>query len=283
MAFGFSDGAAHYRISLPVLVEPDRFDQAGTWHVLMRIGKPRVDRPDGGGGADDRDRMHAEPDTDDRSITESQRRFGLARAHALGTAPAASAASRGALPYSVVVHAYSSVEFRARAEQESFVPGSVVTLHASLTQSGLPIADAAVWATVSTPSGSSFDVELAPGVDGWQGDFVAAASGVYEARVRARGRTRAGLPVTREQLVTAVAWRGADRPGDPAGDPHAPSGAGDGDGGTGGGCHWCHLLRCVLGPDGAIDDRLLKRLAEAGIDVERLWKCLDRCCEGALR
>ena len=54
---------------------------------------------------------------------------------------------------------------------------------------------------------------LAPAEPGeFEGSFRTTAAGVYRVRVRARGRTRAGRPFTRERTVTAAVWRGGDDP-----------------------------------------------------------------------
>ena len=271
MHFAFSDGSAFFRLALPLQLQPGRFDQAGTWHALLTIGRPRVENEE---REDDPGILRGDAGARAQPIAGSdlQRRFDLAHAPH-GTHPMV---SRPSLPYSLTVHAYSSVSFHATADQESLAPGATVSLRATLTQSGLPIGDAAAWASVLTPSGATFDVALAPAAGGeWNGVFVVDRPGVYEARVRARGRTRAGVPFTREQLVTAQAWRGADRPGDPAGDPHPPTRDTDGDGHS----SWCDLLRCVLGPDGAVSGDLAERLRKTGFDVRHLWKCLDGFCD----
>lgn len=276
MHFAFSDGAAFYRLALPVLVEPGRFDHQGTWHAVLRIGKPQVERPD----HDDRDRdVVAGHSSVAFPRLTAERRLELAREAQSGLASiatlargsaAASAAThdrdRRSLPYAIVVHAYSTVAFRADADQDGYAPGATVRLRGLVTQSGIADHDAAVWGDVTTPSGSSFRVDLQPGAEDHTGSFVASSPGVYEVRLRARGTTRAGLAFTRERLVTAAAWRGGDRPDDPAGNPHEPSGGAAGD-------HWCELIDCLV-ESGTVPKELLERLRAAGIDVGRLRKCL---------
>jgi hypothetical protein len=123
------------------------------------------------------------------------------------------------VPYSVVVHTYSSLSLRASVDQSAYQPGSTVTLRASLSESGVPLTDAAVWAEVEGPGASALTVALLPGGDGWSGTFDAHEPGVYSARIRARGRTRSGVGFSRERTLTATVWRGADQPGDPAYQP----------------------------------------------------------------
>jgi hypothetical protein len=269
MQFAFSDQSAFYRLALPLQLQPNRFDQAGKWHAVLTIGKPRV----GGDFVDvDREILDARRNstTPPQAAlpSEAQRRFELARLPQYG----ASATHGGArqLPFSLVVQAYSSVSFRASAEQSGYRVGSEAHLSAVLTQSGLPIDDAAVWAEITAPSGRTTNVDLAADGARWIGSFPANEAGVHRARVRARGRTRKAVRFEREQTVTVVVWHGADRPGDPASTPRPdPVDGGDAD--------LCDFLSCVLGPDGAISERLRARLDKAGFDLGRLWKCLAKC------
>jgi len=109
---------------------------------------------------------------------------------------------------------------------------------------------------------------------------VAGGVGVHKLRVRARGRTRKGMPFTREQTLTAVVWRGGDR--------DAETGAG------GGGrlidvlnerdARLCELFKCLLRQGGAIEPELEKRLRAAGLDLDHLRKCLEgHCAHGGQR
>jgi hypothetical protein len=45
LLYVLSNGASYYRVVLPVEMQPLRFDQAGTWHVLLKIGSPLRDQP----------------------------------------------------------------------------------------------------------------------------------------------------------------------------------------------------------------------------------------------
>ena len=103
------------------------------------------------------------------------------------------------------------------------------------------------------PTASTRRVDLAP-QDGtaFAGAFTAGASGVYQCRVRAVGRSRAGYPFRREQTLTAAVWQGADsEPG-----TLTPAAA------------LCRLIECALE-----DGRLLERLKSTGVDVEHLLRC----------
>ncbi|MGK5172162.1 LodA/GoxA family CTQ-dependent oxidase [Geodermatophilus sp. CPCC 205761] len=276
MQYGTGDGVAYYRLALPVQLRPRRFDQAGTWHALLTPGRPRTGPTDDADGVDREilrgRRGPSDPPVPPRRPYEFERAFsvvaeqgGTPGAGALPDAAEADPGRRG-LPYSLVVHAFSNVSLRAQASQRSYEPGAEVALDATLTQSSLPIeGDPAVWAEITRPDGSATVLPLAPGAPGeFRAGFGTAAPGVYRARVRARGRTRAGRPFTRERTVTAAVWRGGDTP--------APSGgAGQVDEAL------CGLLSCLF-EDGVVDPSLLERLRRLGFDLDRARACLEERC-----
>ena len=86
-------------------------------------------------------------------------------------------------------------------------------MQATLTQSGVPLqGDGAVWGELTRPDGSQPRWPSRTGEPGsYTAEFAAGSAGVHKLRVRARGRTRKGMPFTREQSLTAVVWRGGDR------------------------------------------------------------------------
>ena len=175
--------------------------------------------------------------------------------------------SQRSLPYSLLVHAYSNLTMQARAVQSSYEPGALVRLTAQLSEYDTPVEHRArVHAELHAPNGTLSTVtlsEVSPGH--FEGMFQTAAPGVYSARVMARGQTYSGRPFTREQTVTAVAIAGGDRP---VPDP-APQG-GDLD-------RWCDLLRCLTGKE-VLGERLMRVLADLGMNFDALHACLDRLC-----
>jgi hypothetical protein len=181
-----SRNMAFYRVLLPAELQEGRFDQAGTWQVLLQIGRP--------GG---------------RPTLDATLAVGVSRQ-----------AVRG-LPYSVVVHSYSNISLRALAQQTSYQPGAVVNLSAFVSGSGMPITSGvSVWAEVAGPSGNTFGVTLAPEADlSFGGHFGANVAGVYRIRVRAAGTSARGWPYSREQALTAAVWAGGDNPVTPGGRP----------------------------------------------------------------
>ena len=232
--------------------------------------------------------MHASPAMRARTErvagvpTELQRQFALSQNFSTGRAAAASSfaaaaepagtGGRRTLPYSVIVHSYSSVSLRAELQQGGYDPGALMTVQATLTQSGLPLDGAAtVWAELTRPDGTvtalSFHT-VEPGQ--YAAEFVAGRAGTYRLRVRARGQTRKGLPFTRERSLTAAVWRGGDHDADTStGHGGRPNDTRD---------RLCELLECVLARGGLIQPELEKRLQAAGLDLDTLRKCLAGHC-----
>jgi MOSC domain-containing protein YiiM len=99
-------------------------------------------------------------------------------------------------------------------EQSSFEPGADLTLRALLTEYDVPVqkrAHAQIELTRSgQPATTLAMTETDPGV--FELTTKAAYSGVYYARVMAKGVTLRGRPITREQLAMAAVWKGGDNP-----------------------------------------------------------------------
>ena len=306
MRYVLGNGVSYYRLVLPTQLIADRFDQGGTWQALLTIGRPRLQR--GGDNEQGIDPgivrgQHASPAQRLRAqqrsgvMTELQRSFAVAQsasASRFGSAAggptslepngASSTGGRRTLPYSLVVHSYSNVSLRAELHQSGYEPGARVHVQATLTQSGVPLqGDGVVWGELTRPDGSQSTLSFAAtesGSSSHVADFVASGVGVHKLRVRARGRTRKGMPFTREQTLTAVVWRGGDR--------DAETGAG------GGGrlvdvlnerdARLCELFKCLLRQGGAIEPELEKRLRAAGLDLDHIRKCLGgHCAHGGQR
>lgn len=278
MRYQTGTGVAYYRIALPVQLRRGRFDQAGTWHAVLTIGRPRTEPTPADDDGVDLSVLRGRRSGPAQRVP-ARRPFEFERAFAItaeqgarpepgptGAAAATGAVAgqdRGALPYSLVVHAHSNVALRAEAVQRSYQPGAEVALRASLTQSGLPVEGGFVWAELYRPDGSTATVSLdatAPGE--FAGSFGTTTPGVYRVRVRARGRTRTGRPFTRERTLSAAVWHGGDNPVDRSGDDTL-----------------CTLLSCLL-TDGVLDRRLQERLRGLGVDLGRALECLQECGRG---
>jgi hypothetical protein len=276
MRYETGSGVAYYRLALPIELRPQRFDQAGTWHAVLQIGRPQTEpTPDNDDGVD-LSVLRGRRARADRPLPR-RRLFEFERAHAVAAEQAGQAEvetsaaarqdgpGRGAVPYSLVVHAYSSVSLRAHAGQRSYEPGAEVTVNAVLGQSGIPVEnDPYVWAEITRPDGSTEVMTLGSTGPGEFGGVVGTtAPGVYRVRVRARGRTRSQRPFVRERTVTAAVWTGGDN-------PTGPGGAGGLDGAL------CNVVTCLL-KEGVIDRTLEERLRKQGFDLGRARACLEQC------
>ena len=300
MRYVLGNGVSYYRLVLPTQLIADRFDQGGTWHALLTIGRPRV-KPsnDNEQGIDTSIArgLHASlaqrlrTQQGQGAMTEQQRSFAIAQSASTGASNFSSAVAgqtthqpggastdgRRTLPYSLIVHSYSNVSLRAELHQSSYEPGARIDVQATLTQSGVPLqGNGTVWAELTRPDGSQATLSFqADAAGSYTANFVAGATGVHKLRVRARGRTRKGMPFTREQTLTAVAWRGGDR---------------DAETGAGGGDRvidilnerderFCELLKCLLRRGGAIEPELEKQLRAGGLDLDHVRKCLEGYCK----
>jgi hypothetical protein len=280
MRYETGDGVAYFRLALPLQLRPNRFDQAGTWHAILTIGRPQLEAtPEDDDGVDlsilRGRRSQAAQSRPQRRPFEFERAFAVTTAASAPSGTAAAALERDGrieVPYSVVVHAYSHVSLRAQVGQQSFQPGAEAALTATLTQSGVPVDNNPyVWAEITRPDATVLTVPLDSTGPAQVGEFGAtfamALPGVYRVRVRARGRTRAERPYTREQTLTTAVWLGGDDPQGPNGPRPAGSSGSD---------SLCTLLSCLLN-EGALDERLLERLTRLGIDVDRARRCLSDC------
>jgi hypothetical protein len=280
MRYSLGNGVSYYRVVLPAQLIPDRFDQGGTWHALLTIGHPRLERsnehPQGIDTSIARG-LHASLEARLRTRqaqgvpTEQQRSFALGQTHV-----AATTGERFTLPYSLLVHSYSNVSLRAQLNQGGYEPGARVSVQTTLTQSGLPLeGNGVVWGELTRPNGTqstlSFEV-TEPG--NYTAEFAATDVGVHRLRVRARGRTRKGMPFTREQTLTAQVWSGGNRDAETA---------------AGGGGRLidilterderlCELFKCLVHRGLAVGPELEERLRNAGMDLNSIRKCLEGYC-----
>jgi hypothetical protein len=291
MRFVLSEGVSYYRLVLPTQLQPNRFDREGTWQALLTIGKPHNQpTPDSPTGVDrtilrgsqtsasrepmsQRVRAEAQHDT---LLTLQSTQTDAANQMAAVLGNLADTVRTPTLPYSLIVHSYSNLTFSASAEQSGYEPGSRVRLHATLLQSGLPLASSVVWADIARPDGSTDTVafeETSPG--SFAANFETTTAGVYRFRVRARGTSSKGMSFTRERTLTAVVWRGGDHDAENSANP-------------GGSirdviyeqdARWCTLMQCLTKEGSVITPGLEKRLREAGFDMKRIRKCLDRYCD----
>lgn len=217
MRFVMSNGVTYYRIVLPLELIPDRLDGGGTWHALLTIGRPRLERSDTRLGTDESIRTgmfarQAAGGRIDRTAEQSARRIAEA-AFAEIAAKHRLPPTQRTLPYSLVVHAYSNISLETSVEQASFGPDAVINLHTSLAQSGIPLTrNVHVVAEVTRQDGPTTTIELREHAEGqFATQFAAAKPGVYRFRIITRGETALGEPFTRERTLTAAVWLGDDK------------------------------------------------------------------------
>jgi hypothetical protein len=213
---------SYYRASLPMLIGDPKGSHGGQWHVLLRLG----DRAKDG----------------DRQLIS---RLG-----------------RAALPYSLLVHAYSNLDFRPSLVQSNFEPGASVQLRVAIDQYNIPLdTPTTAWAEIQRPDGTSAMLMLTrTDVGRFSANFTASDVGVYTARVRAKGVTFEGQNFQREQRLTAVVFMGGNQTSQQPGDDRL-----------------CQLLQCLLSGQ-VIGPEFERELASHGFNVKGLVECMEKHC-----
>lgn len=220
---------AFYRVTLPALAADPTGSHAGKWKAILSL-----------------------KDKADIEKLLSNRAFATAFQNS---------AIRESVPYSLVAHAYSNLQFDASLQQDSLVPGAKVTLLASLKQYDVPFTDhAAVWAEITKPDSSTMSLNLDRVSDGvYSAAFIASTAGVYPCRVRAEGYFNSKDKFTREKTLTAAVYYG---------DHGATPGKNN---------PLCELLHCLLSGK-VLSGRLEEKMREIGIDLKALAECLKEHC-----
>jgi hypothetical protein len=166
------------------------------------------------------------------------------------------------LPYSLLVHAYSNLQFKPSVLQKSFEPGAEVKVLVALNQYDVPLEKhASVWAEIKRPDGTDVILALPETEAGRFGaGFIASLTGVYTVRVRVQGTTLEGQTFQREQKLTAVVFPGGDQ---------IPSQDGND--------RLCRLLSCLLN-EKVLDREFAKSLEAKGINLRALKECVKMYC-----
>lgn len=188
-----SEGISYYRIGLPVEVEEDRPEQAGTWHAILQFG-------------------------DQEEVPFVRKKY----SHLYEDRDL----KRKSISYNVLVHSYSDLQFRGISVQQGFELGVPVTLNASVSQYGFPIKEQVNFRTeVTAPDGSTEIMPLKADDNGkYTLDYDTSLNGVYKFRLLAEGKSQMGWPFQREQTFTVPVWQGGDasyKAGDPANEDRA--------------------------------------------------------------
>ena len=247
VALQIDSGDEFYRIRLPAIPANPTGTHAGRWTAILRIRDFRRD----GIPVDVR---RAEPDRQTLAGIDRQ--------------ALASVAARGALPYQLFVQSYSNLKMNVEVKQDSFAPGTVLTLLADLLEYRLPVdGRARVMVEVTEPDGREVLLQLdevAPGR--FQGEHATTRKGIYQCRFRASGVTRGGKPFQREDTRTAaVHARLVGGTGDLSGSDPA--------GGDGDRKQWCTLTECLLR-----EPSIVRFLRRQKVDPREIEACLKRYC-----
>jgi hypothetical protein len=156
----------------------------------------------------------------------------------------------------------------AGVSQNSLQPGATLTLHAALSEYGIPVDHrASVRAEVERPDNSLTTLTLAeiePGI--FEASTLAGIQGVYRFRLLASGVTMHRVPFTREQSLSGAVVLGGDNPA-PTSDPSARA-------------HdkqLCDLLECLLTPE-----VLGRFLAQYNVDANAIRRCVEQWCKQRL-
>jgi hypothetical protein len=218
---------AFYRVTLPALPADPAGSQAGQWKAILQL---------------------KDPNTVDKLLNS--------RAIA---ATAAAAGVSDSLPYSLVAHAYSNLQFDAGLQQSSLAPGANVTLRATLTQYSVPFTGTAtVWAEIIAPDLTTLTVALKRIADGvYSGSLTASLPGVYPCRVRAEGYVNMDQ-FTREKRLTAITYYGN----------HGTTPPDD---------TLCSFLHCLTS-EKVLTKAAAERLRNLGIDIAAFRKCIEEHC-----
>ncbi|MBK8460615.1 MAG: hypothetical protein IPL43_10900 [Micropruina sp.] len=163
-----------YRLTLPL--DP-KIAVEGEWTAVLRLPKDALDKFEG--------------------REDLQARFSQLR-------------QTGTLPYSLIVQSYSDVHLEAEIRPTLCLAGDKLEFLASLVAFGQPFTGRArVTARVIEPSGIETLVPLDPQGDGhYAGVLATSEPGVYVVRFLAMGRGRGVSRFQREELRTAVAYKG---------------------------------------------------------------------------
>jgi hypothetical protein len=219
-----------YRMTLPALAGDPAGSHVGTWKAILAL-KKRTDV--------------------DRLLKNREFVAALGRS-AIGDS----------LPYSLVAHVYSNLQFEVERQQNSLAPGALVTLRAALKEYDVPLAgDATVWVEITSPDLTTFTQMLAREATGvYVTAFKAASAGIYSCRVRAEGYSSFKNKFTREKTLTASTYVGDYTVVPPDGTSAI-----------------CELLRCLTS-EKVLSPRGIERLEALGIDAKALRDCVRKEC-----
>jgi hypothetical protein len=174
----------------------------------------------------------------------------------------------GGIRYSFTAQAFTNIRMDARLSQNSLQPGASLTISATLTEYGIPVAHrATVRAEIDLPDNTRTTLTLSEVDSGrFQVSTIAILQGVYRIRLVASGATMRGIPFTREQLLSATAILGGDNPLPTSG----PSTKAQDE-------NLCKLIQCLLGPNS-----LGRLLEQHDVNPKGVASCFETWCKTKL-
>ena len=227
---------SYYRVTLPVVGASGQAAQEGTWHAVLEVDPVHYKR-------------YLKLLSKQKELQQRVAAYGVR--------------------YNVSVYALSNLRLRGTLSQNSYEPGSQLTLRGTLTEYGLPLAGSAdLTAELTRPDGTVSTLQLTKlEVGVFELQTSANMPGVYTAYMKAEGETARGREFTRERLFTGAVWKGGDEP---------PPSTFDDDPGRDNKC-LCALLRCLLS-EKVLTRRFEKKLADEGIELDVARRCVEAWC-----
>jgi Common central domain of tyrosinase/von Willebrand factor type A domain len=253
----------HYRFNLPITTAPSFQEGPGTWVAILKIDEKRFKKYCS--GRNDDPRLLAEDSEED---SEEDRSIMAATARTTG---GSTPCTRGGIRYNVSMFAWSNLRLAAAVHPAVVLPGGVLKPRARLEEFDVPFGLANVTAVVTRPDGTKSTLVLTETETGsYESAIVADMPGVYHFHFVAKGNTTRGLPFTREAVLTASAFAGANDtvPGTGGGG----SGTGTETGG-GGGANACCLMKSLLK-----NQSVYKFLKKNDLDPQSIMKSVEECC-----
>ncbi len=232
--FAVGTNMSYYRFTLPLVIG-GKPAQEGIWHAILGVDEKIFERIVRG--------LEQSPAALQARVTNGVR-------------------------YSLTAQSLSNLRLQADVSQTSLEPGAILTVHARLSEYGIPVDHRAVTAVeLQRPDGTQLTLamtEAEPGL--FEVATAAAVQGVYRIRVVSSGATMRGLPFTREQHLSGAVVVGGNNPF-----PKSPPSTREQDEAL------CHLLECLLGPQA-----LGRLLIAQHVDPAVLQKCVAAWCEARL-
>ncbi|WPP49290.1 tyrosinase family protein [Catalinimonas niigatensis] len=165
------------------------------------------------------------------------------------------------VPYSVIVQAYSDLNFEMAVDQSSKVAGAKINITATLSQYNVAV-EGDVKAKITYPNGKQKVIPLTAEGDGsYTSSFTGEHSGLYQIRCKAKGKSFAGSTFTREAVRTVSLYRSQPIP--PVNDEE----------GKESGEALCKIVDCFLSDKG-----IMTLLKKHEVDARRLRECLKKQC-----